>query len=153
MFPTEEAPDDWETWPEYQPEGHTSLDAAGDLEHLSEQREAGRRVGERHPTELPKVVPLSGYAGHDVEQQLRMRHVLNHMRDEDVTLLVDRYVTRLTVQEMADKHGITRQSMDGRLSTAKQNFMVAFADHWLEDPVVDIDDSHTELDVEGDDQT
>jgi hypothetical protein len=125
---------DQEYRPDHAPDGntHVSLESAGDAEGMSHQRKVGHRTGEHHPTVLPLVEPLSheGLTLAQIDKQLRMRHVLDYMRYEDVEVLVDRYVTRLTQQEIADKRGVTQQAVLKRLRTAAANFRVAFAEHW-----------------------
>lgn len=67
-----------------------------------------------------------------LEKTVLMQKVLAQMKDEDVDVLFDRYVTLMDLKDMAAERGISKQALAFRLRTAKANFLVAFADKWDE---------------------
>lgn len=80
--------------------------------------------------ERMEVEDDSGMTLAGLEKKLKMQKVLAHMKDEDVDLLFDRYVTLRTIREIANSLGLTDQAVDSRLRTARANFVKAFGDHW-----------------------
>lgn len=113
----------------YRPEGHISLDAllpALDAESGKTRRSRGEVASEVELSWLGS----EGLTLLQVEKQLRMQKVLAAMRDEDVSILWERYVRFRTVAELAEDHSVSTQAIYKRLKTARANFHVAFAEHW-----------------------
>jgi len=100
-------------------EGQTvSLDALGELEDF----EAEGRVDRLRSEGLTLL---------QVEKQLRMRHVLSHLKLDDAELLFHRFVARRTLADLAEELEISHVAVLKRVRTATKNFKVAFSEHWL----------------------
>lgn len=105
----------------YYPEGHVSLDALAESAGSETALEEFGRYRQLREEGLSLL---------QVEKQLRMRHVLQYLEEDDVALLVGRYVSRRTLADLAAERGVTPQAVYKRLETARKNFKEAFAEHW-----------------------
>lgn len=83
--------------------------------------------------DLPEAFTVAEPSGMNlaaIEKRLRMQKVLLAMREEDVDVLFERYVEMRTLEEIAEDLGVTHQAVSKRLTTARANFLRAFAQEW-----------------------
>lgn len=66
-----------------------------------------------------------------VEKQLRMRHVLEHLDEGQASLLFEKFVARRTYSAIGRDLGVSHVAVLKRVRTATQNFKRAFGEHWL----------------------
>ncbi len=66
----------------------------------------------------------------DMERRARMHHVFSYLKAEHVFVLERKHLERMTLQEIADEDGVSRQAIHKRLKKAEDAFRVAFVTHW-----------------------
>jgi hypothetical protein len=54
------------------------------------------------------------------------------MREQDVDILHRRHLERQTLEDIAADYDTTWQAVQQRVSTAEQNFLKEFGEHWME---------------------
>lgn len=110
----------------YRPERHTSLTREDDA--------SGREWEESflwsNPFSPPEQLRHEGMSLESVVKMLRMRHVLSFLLREQVELLMEHFVERLTYEEMANKRETTRQAVFQRTETARRDLLRAMGEHW-----------------------
>lgn len=83
-------------------------------------------------------IPLTA-SGHpaptidQLEKRARMNHVLGKLTAKQVSLLQWRHVENMTLQEIANQEGVSKQAILKRLQVAEADFKAAFAEHWNDD--------------------
>ena len=89
----------------------------------------------RWPREVPVgefaagVAPLfgaQGTTGDAKATQTRVRATLEALRPADVELLTRRFVERMTLQEIAEEDGVTKQTIHEKLEVASRRFQQAY---------------------------
>lgn len=68
-----------------------------------------------------------------LEKRARMNHVLDFLDPGRVELLQWRHVENMTLQEIANQEGVSKQAILKRLQVAEADFKAAFAEHWNDD--------------------
>lgn len=73
----------------------------------------------------------------EVVKRARMNHVYSFLREEQVDLLRRWGIEGMTLQEIADEDGVSKQAVHKRLTKAKDAFQAAYAEHWNDETLTE----------------
>lgn len=68
-----------------------------------------------------------------LERRARMHHVLSYLSPAQVSVLERKHLEQLTLQEIADEDGVSRQAVHKKLKRAESAFREAFRLHWSDE--------------------
>jgi RNA polymerase sigma factor (sigma-70 family) len=118
----------------YRRERHASIDAMasnGNSETTIEELLISKEPNfEEAVRKLMAYGHASGLSLAQLEKRARMEKVLAAMREQDVSILIDYYIAKYTLKQIAAEAGVSPQAIHKRLKQAKKNFLVAFAENW-----------------------